>query len=279
MLKKVFLVVSLGVLLAMALASVGCASGNGLTDMLAKVPEDTASLKYVDVQALRNDADLDDLYDAWKAAVDTRLEAHGINHGDVNVFASSLNSVRRFTLLVGKFDLDEVRDELDDRYYNDDEYKGVEVWQKQAGFAYELDSEVALMGNLVIMGNEAGVEACIKVIKEGEDSWLSKADIKDVSSRLPSGLYVDLQKTELAGLLIKGLEASGISAKKQDGDTLRIGGVAKFEDEDDADHADNAIENLMEQQFKSVEVTQDGIFLKGSAELDIEDAASLFQGA
>ena len=92
--------------------------------MLAKVPSDTASLKYVDVQALRNDADLDDLYDAWKASVDSRLEAHGIDHGDVNVFAHGMSADKRFTLLVGKFDLDEVRDELDDRHYDEGRVQG-----------------------------------------------------------------------------------------------------------------------------------------------------------
>ena len=279
MLKKAFLVMSLGILLAMALASVGCASGSGLSDMLARVPADTKSLKYVDVSTLRNDADLDDLYDAWKASVDSRLEARGIDHGDVDVFASNLNPGKRFTLLVGNFDLAELRDELDDRHYDDDEYKGVEVWKREAGWGYDPDNEVALMGNLIILGNEAGVEACIKVIKEGEASWLSKVDINDVVSRLPGGLYVDLQKTDLAGLLIKGLEASGTSFKKQDRDTLRIGGVAKFDDEDDADDAENTIENLMEQQeFDEVSITQQGEFLKASAELDIDDAASLFQG-
>ena len=275
MLKKAFLVVSLGVLLAMALASVGCASGNGLTDMLAKVPEDTASLKYVDVQALRNDADLDDLYDAWKAAVDTRLEAHGIDHGDVNVFALGKGSDQRFILLVGKFDLDEVRDELGDRHYDKGEYKGVEVWKKQPGWGAEDYSEVAIMGSLLILGNEAGVEGCIGVIEEGESSWLNEADLKDVSNRLPGGVYVGLEE-KLTG--ISSLEAYGISAKKQDAGTLAIAGVAKFQEEDDADHAEDAIEYLMGLAYEDVDVTQDGVFLKGSAELDVDNAANLFAG-
>ncbi len=66
MLKKVLLVVSLVVVLALALANTGCASSSGFRAMLAKVPDDTASLKYVNVKALRNDTDLEDLYDAWK---------------------------------------------------------------------------------------------------------------------------------------------------------------------------------------------------------------------
>jgi hypothetical protein len=280
MLKRILLVVSLGVLLAAtAVASTGCASSSGLTAMLAKVPSDTVSLKYVNAKALRNDADLEDLYDAWKASVDSRLETHGIDHGDVSIYVFGTSSDKRFTLLTGKFEMDEVREELDDRHYEEDEYRGVEVWKKETGWGYEQDSHVALMGDLIIMGNEAGVESCIKVIKAGNASWLSKADINDVASRLPGGLYVDLEKAgALSSLFIDGLEVTGISAKKQDSDTLKIAGVAKFEDEDDADDAENTIEDWMEQVYDDAEVTQEGLFLKGSAELDIDDAETLFQG-
>jgi hypothetical protein len=279
MLKKVLLVVSLGVLLAtMAVASAGCASSSGLMAMLARVPSDTSSLEYVNAKALRNDADLDDLYDAWKTRVDSRLESHGVDHSDVSIFAFGTSSSKRFTLLTGKFDLDEVRDELDDRHYEEDEYRRVEVWKKEAGWGYEQDSDVALMGDLIILGNEAGVESCIKVIKAGDASWLSKVDINDVASRLPGGLYANLEKAGLTSMFIEGLELTGISAKKQDSDTLKIAGIAKFEDEDDADDAQDAIEDLMDLQFKRVDVSQEVLFLKASAELDIDDAESLFQG-
>jgi len=276
MLKKVLLVVSLGVLLAtMAVASTGCASSSGLAAMLARVPADTASLKYVNVKALRNDSDLEDLYDAWKTRVDSRLETHGVNPGDVNRFASNEALGKRFTLLVGKFDLDVVREDLDDRHFEEDEYRGVEVWVREVGWVTDLDSEVALMGDLIIIGDESGVEACIKVIKSGDASWLSKVDINDVSSRLPGGLYMEMGK-EWTSLLAGGFEAYGVSAKKQDSDTLKIAGVAKFDDEDDADEAEDTMENIMDQRFDSAEVTQEGAFLEASAELDIDDAEPLF---
>lgn len=279
MIKRVLLVVCLGVLLAtMAVTSAGCASSSGLTAMLAKIPADAVSVKYVNAKALRNDADLDDLYDAWKESVDSRLKSHGIDHNDVSVYVFGTGSGKRFTLLTGSFDMKELRDELDDRHFEKDEYRGVEVWRKETGWGYEQDSDVALMGDLIIFGNEEGVEGCIKVIKSGNASWLSKADNNDVASRLPGGLYVDLQKAGLTALFIEGLEVTGISAKKLDSDTLKIAGVAKFEDEDDAEKAEDAIETLMEGQFRRVDISQTGLFLKASAELDIDDAESLFRG-
>jgi hypothetical protein len=231
----------------------------------------------VDVKALRNDADLDDLYDAWKTGADPGLEVLNISRSDVNVFAHGSSTNRSFTLLIGKFDLEEVRDELDDRDYEEDEYKGVEVWEKQVGEGSVLESRVALMGDLIIMGNEDGVEGCISVMKAGAASWLSKVDINDLANRLPGGVYVDLQKQDMAGLFIEGLRVTGISAKKLDGATLKVAGVAKFDDEDDADDAEEAIANLMElQQYEEVDISQEGVFLEASAELDIDNATSLF---
>jgi hypothetical protein len=278
MLKRILLVVSLGVLLAtMALANTGCASSSGFTSMIAKVPEDTTSLKYVNVKALRSDADLDNLYDAWKASVSSGLEVLNINYSDVNVFTHGSSVDRRFTLLVGKFDLDKVREELDDRGYDEGEYKGVEVWEKEVGLGSVLESRVALMGNMVIAGNEDGVEGCISVMKSGSSSWLSDSDVNDVANRLPGGVYVDMQEQELASLFIKGLEVYGLSAKKLDADTLKMAGVAKFDSENHADDADGAIKNQMElQQFNKVDISQKGDFLEASAELDIDKAESLF---
>jgi hypothetical protein len=277
MLKKVLLAVSLVVVLALALVNTGCASSSGFTSMMAKVPADTVSLKYVNVKALRNDADLGNLYDAWKAGVSSGLEVLSISYSDVNVFAHGSSADTHFTLLVGKFDLEKVRKELDDRGYDEGGYKGVEVWEKEVGWGSVMESRVALMGNLIITGNEDGVKGCISVMKAGGTSWLSKADINDVANRLPGGVYVDLEEQELAGLLIKGLEVYGVSAKKLDADTLKIAGVAKFDDENHADDADKAIENVMAlQQFRKVDISQEGVFLKASAEVDIDNAESLF---
>jgi hypothetical protein len=277
MLKKVFLAVSLVVVLALALVNTGCASSSGFTSMMAKVPADTTSLKYVDVKALRSDADLAKPYDAWKASVRSGLEVLAVNYTDVNAFAQGSNADTHFTLLVGKFDLDKVRKELGDRQYDKGEYKGVEVWEKVVTSGSVMESRVALMGNLIITGNEDGVKGCISVMNAGGASWLSKADVNDVANRLPGGVYVDLEEQELAGLVMKGLGVYGVSAKKMDTSTLKIAGVAKFDSENHADDARSAIKNLMAlQQFSNVNVSQEGLFLKASAELDIDDTASLF---
>lgn len=94
-------------------------------------------------------------------------------------------------------------------------------------------------------------------MNEGDTSFLKKVDIKEVVDRTPAGLYVDLEKNVLASLIVKGFEAYGLSAQKEDGDTLDTAGVAKFEDNDDA---------------------EDGDILTAAAELDINRSGFLFNG-
>ncbi len=278
MLKRILWMAALMVLVAASLTGAGCSSGNALADMVAKVPGDTMSFKYVDVAGLRGDDDLSEIYDAWKAAVDARLEAHGITSGDVNVFVFGTGTGMRYTLLKGGFDLDQVRDRLEDRGFDDGEYKGVEIWEPEDGSGYDSDPRVALMDDLIILGDESGVEGCIKVMKEGDTSFLKKVDIKEVVDRTPAGLYVDLEKNVLAGLIVKGFEAYGLSAQKEDSDTLDIAGVAKFEDDDDAEDGADAIDNMLKAVFEDVDVSQDGDFLTAAAELDIDRSGFLFNG-
>ncbi len=278
MLKKVFLLAAMVILVAAAMTGAGCSSSSALSDMVSQVPGDTLSFKYVDVAGLRNDDDLSDLYDAWKAVVDARLEAHGIASGDVTVFGFGSGTGIRFTMLKGGFDLDQVRDRLKNAGFEQGEYKGAEMWELGAAAAYDSDPSVALLDDMIILGNEAGVQGCVKVIKEGDTSLLKKTDIRDVVDRIPSGLYVDLEKNVLAGLIVKGFESYGLSARKEDSDTLDITGVAKFDDDSDAKDGTDAIENLMDAIFDDVDVTQNGAFLKAAAELDVDNAAFIFAG-
>ncbi len=94
-------------------------------------------MKYVNVKALRNDADLEDLYDAWKEGAGSRLEAHGISLQRRQCVCSPTRLwANASPFLSASFDPDEVREDLDDRHYKKDEYKGVEVWERGGGLGF-----------------------------------------------------------------------------------------------------------------------------------------------
>lgn len=268
-LRAIISVLGLTCLLALGVASSGCASKAGADSAIDKMPWDANRFVYVDVEELRSDEDMADLYDAWKGSAGPMLTTRGIDRSAVD-WAAYGPSV---TFLGGKFDLAEIRHELDDRNYTDDEYRGVEVWTRP--FGNEL---VALMGSLVIIGNEASVEESIRVIKDDEDSLGDDADVADVLKRLPDGALTEVYTGNwLVDLVLSGYEAVGLSAQKQDDQTLKITLVVKFDDEDYARDAAVQIEDYMDLQYRRVDVTRDGQYVIGTAELDIDDAESMFQ--
>ncbi len=268
-LRGIIAVLGMTCVLALGMAGSGCASKAGADSAIDKMPWDADRFVYVDVKELRSDDDLADLYDAWKDSAGPALTMRGIDRSDVTwaAYGASL------TLLGGKFDLDEIGHELDDKNYAGDEYRGVEVWTKPYG-----NELVALMSNLIIIGGEEPVEETIRVIKEGEDSLGDDTDVADVLKRLPDGTLTEVHTDNwLADMVLAGYEAVGLSVQKEDDQTLKITAVIKFDDDEYARDAVIQIEDYLDLQYMHVDVTRDGQYVIGTAELDIDDAESMFR--
>lgn len=265
------IILSAGMLLSLALVMVaGCSSGGGsASSMMHKMSWDTSRLAYTNVEALRKDPALEDLYDEWRENAGQVLSAHGIDRNSVNAMASG----SEITIIMGSLDLMAVREELDDRDYDDDEYRGVEVWKKPYG-----DELVALKDDSIIIGPADSVKECLRVIEGAEDSFADKQHAADVMNRLPGGLFVHVSMSNwFTGLLLGGFEALGISAKKVDEYTLRFTFVLKFSDPAYAENAMNKVEDFIDNNssYRNVEAKQDGQFVIATGEIDIEDAAGV----
>jgi hypothetical protein len=246
-------------------AGVGCASDSkdATKVMMDRVPWDTNPLVVTDVVALRSDGDLGGLYTAWKDASQHEMETHGIDSSDVSLSASGGG----LSLYEGDFDLVEVIYELEDRDYNEYEYKDVEVWQKPHGNEW-----VALMDDLIVIGSKDAVQDCLTVIKEDAGSLSDRQDARDVMDRLPDGVIMRIGAVEPLSLLgILDLEAWGMSVNKKDGQTIEIVGVYKFDDEDAAHDSMDGLEDILDLGYRNVTVGRDGIYLTAKADQDIDD--------
>jgi len=242
---------------------IGCTSGNSADakSFMEKIPEGAESLILVDFQALRGDDDLEDLLEEFEDMI-----MIGIDIDDINYAAIYGNTI----LLNGKFNLDDIRDELDDLGLNDDGYKDVEIWGSDYEYGW-----VALMGNLIILGSEDDVKDCIDVIEEGEDSLLDDSDCKDLVDRLPDGIMITYGTDEE----YPDEEAWGISIKKKDDDTLKVTAIFKFKNEDAAVDAVDEIEDEMKEEEgpHNIQVDQNGEFVIASAEMHIVDWTEMLQ--
>ncbi len=270
--KLCSIILSLGILASLALmvVSVGCSSSGGSASaMMEKMTWDTTQLTYINVEGLRNDSALEDLYDQWREDAGQMLSTHGIDRNSVQ----SMGYGSEVTIIMGSFDLAAVRHELDTREYNDDDYRGVEVWKKPYG-----NELTALMDGVIIIGPEDSVEDCIRVIQGGEDSFADKQNARDVMNKLPNGLFANLSMSNwFTGLLLGGFESLGISAQKADQYTLRFTFVLKFNDRGYAEDAMNKVEDFVEGSYRNVQARQDGEYVIVTGEIDVDDAGSMLE--
>jgi len=257
--KKIGAIVGV-LVIAVVIAVLLIGGGGSARDIAKMTPEGASSFTHFNLQTIRDDKDLDDIYEAIESEFDELEDELGVDIDDINYIAEADGT----TIIGGKFDLKDVRDELDDRDFDKDEYKGVEFWTG------EYDEAVAISGDKLIIGSDKRVKSCIKVMKGDRTSMYDDdEDIRDVINKLPGGIMTRVD----AYPSYEGAFAMGFVLMKEDEDTLKMKGVVKFDDEDDAEDAKSALKRSMkrEEDLFDVDVKQKGEFLEFSAKVDIED--------
>jgi hypothetical protein len=272
--KKIAVIVGV-LVIAVVIASLGCIGdidGGGSAKEVAKIlSEDAGGLMYLDIQTIRVDKDLEDLYEELEDEFkdfDIRVEYGSvcpIDIDDVNYIVEA----GRIEIVGGKFDLEDIRDELDNRDFDEDDYKGVELWIGGHVWSGGHEEAVAISKDELIIGREDEVKDCIKVMKGDRTSlYDDDEDIRDVLNKLPDGIMTYAVSTGT----YEDSRAMGFALTKVDDDTLKIKGVVKFDDEYDAEDAKRDLEDDLEDDddFDDVKVKQKGEFVEFTANIDIE---------
>ena len=257
--KKIGAIVGV-LVIVVVIASLGCIGGGGSAKDIAKItPEGAGSLMHVNLQIIRDDRDLRDIYKDIKKSEISEADELGIDIDDINYMAEAGG----ITIISGRFDLKDVRDELDDRDFDKDDYKGVEFWTG------EYNKAVAISGDKLIMGNDKQVKSCIKVSKGDRTSMYDdNDDVRDVINKLPGGIITMVG----AYAPYEGALAMGFVLMKEDEDTLKMKMVVTFDDEDDAEDARTDLKREMKKEEAfDVDVKQSEKILEVTAKMDIED--------
>lgn len=169
--------------LLMAAGAACSGAEGGLPDgPLGLVSDDATNVRVTNVERiLRGDApdDLaDDVEDGWE----DNLEEIGVSIDDLTSIVTAYGQDGRLIVLDGDIDFEQVRDDLDDNDYDDDEYKGYEMWEEgRVGF---VDSAALLeeRGQIVI-GRVEAVRSVLKALNRGTGSLLED-DENDVLKAL-----------------------------------------------------------------------------------------------
>jgi len=208
--KKIGAIVGV-LVIAVVIAVLLIGGGGSARDIAKMTPEGASSLGHLNLQTIRDDKDLDDIYEAIEelSEFDELEDELGVDIDDINYIAEAGG----ITIIGGKFDLKDVRDELDDRDFDKDEYKGVEFWTG------EYDGAVAISGDKLIIGSDKRVKSCIKVMKGDRTSMYDDDDVRDVINKLPGGIMTMVGAYPLyeGAPSYEGALAMGFVLMKEDG--------------------------------------------------------------
>ncbi|MDE2801651.1 MAG: hypothetical protein OXK21_02060 [Chloroflexota bacterium] len=217
-------------LLLLLLPACGGGGSGGIEDMLRLLPRDAEGALYADVAALYDDDDLRpirrDAEDEWDNAgfedtFDIELE-------DLMYVVFGETDGNDLFLLGGLEDLDDLRDELDDQDYDDDEIRDIEVWIDTSR-SWEA---VAFLdgGRVLIAEYEDTMEDVLRRLDRESSSLYD--EVEDIVSDVPGGQIVVV--TECGSDCIA---ASSIA--KEGSDEMKLVQIAQYEDEDAAEDAED----------------------------------------
>ena len=225
--RAVLLAALSGLLLLLLLPSCGGGGGSGaIEDMMRLLPRDAEGVLYIDVAALYDDDDLRpmrrDAEDEWE---DTDFEDNfDIELEDLSAVVFGEPDGYDLFLLVGLGDLDDLRDELDDLDYDEDEIRDVEVW---IDTSRSWEAVAFLDGGRVLIAEYEDTMEDVLRRMERESSSLYD-EVEDIASDIPNGVLVVVVECGSDCLSANALQKEG-------SDELKYVQIALYEDEDDAE--------------------------------------------
>ena len=163
-------------LLLAAAPMVGCSGSIATVDTLDMLHDDTLAVVVYDMEAINagqaGDVVEDKLEDYW----DNTIGAMGILMNETESLTVGASSNDGYKILKGAFDFEYIRENLNDYDYDDDDYRGYEVW---SGGGLRDASSVALMeeAGLVLVGSDDTVQDILRNL--ARDSSARDDDLGD----------------------------------------------------------------------------------------------------
>ncbi len=247
---------------------------------LGLVPDDASWVQVVDVERLlTGDApgdSADDFEDEWE----DRLDDIGVSLDDLKTLVQAQGDDGTVLVFGGDLDFEQIRDELDDARYDDDDYQGYEIWD-DGDLWVEAAALLDGRGEVVI-GSTDAVEDVLKALSRSSGSLLQDDDndLRRVLERVGQGwLVFALEGCQGAG--VRGCEAVGASVSEGSESYLvettfaylfRNERTAESELEDLEDYLDDELSRDVDIE----EVKTDGEFVIVTVSVDEDDWSGVF---
>lgn len=184
-------------------------------------------------------------------AYESRLDEIGITVDEIETLIFVANTDRQNSLLIlkGGLDFEDVRDELDDLDYDDDEYRGYEFWE---GGNSSYFSDVALLGDeeyalLGFKDDRNAVQDILKALDRNQGLLIQDPDNAIIRAMDKAGEgWLVMGVNRCVGDDIRGCEAGGVAYSEGDRDSATANVVMLFRTDSAADRGSDDIEDIID---------------------------------
>jgi hypothetical protein len=236
-------------------------------EIMKILPTDVAFLNGYDLKQMKEDAYPHDLYNHVMESIIQNKEGFesltgiSLTYVDTLVGAVTTDGRTFWTYFKGEFDFDHIRHTLDEWYFYQEDYMGIEAWHSPG-------NNVAFIKDIIVFSNQDyALEEAIELSHDSSSSMYYAEDFNYIISILPPGLGFSFIKNEYVDDQI-----SGLTVYNSD-DKILIRGRYNFPIESDAESYILKIEHNLESLFPNCDIEciqhQQSIEIKG--EMDITD--------
>ena len=245
----------------------GCGGPSSATDPLDMLSDDTVVVFAYDMEAVNSGEAGDAIEEMLENYWDTSFGAIGVLMNETESLTVGGRASDVYTILKGEFDFEFIRDDLHDNGYEDDDYRGYEVW---SGGGLRDASTVALIeeDGLVLAGSDDAVQDILRNLARGASARDgAMRETLRAMDRAGEG-WVVLGLSECDDDL-RGCEAVAFSIAPGERYEFRVTEVVLFHDERTA-------ESQMDEIEARAEDDDSGIMLE---ELTLEDETVIVVGS
>ena len=261
---------SIALAFTLALLTV-CGGSGGSEGPLDVLPSDTSDVAIYDLESINQNRHLQDFADERVQDWDTSYGAIGILVDEVETVTLAKSRGNGYVILEGDFDFEYIRDDLDDGDYDDDEFRGYEVWSGGRVAAVPALTLVEDDG-LVLVAEDHTIHDILRNLadapgsRDGDTGGVLRA-----VRRAGEGLVV-FGGSPCAQEL-RGCEAFAGSFTTGDRYEVRFTGLLLFRNDERAEAESEDAEKLFERSryMETRSVTTDGEFVILEGVLDVDD--------
>ncbi len=260
----------IGIIISGLLLAGGCTDISGgpagnfkdLTSLAKMAPAEATMMVYADMKTLMEDTDLDEMYQDMEDELSDAGEL-GIEPSSVKHFGIIMIDYEEVTAIGADLDLDLIYTKLAEEDSERADYLDMEVWLD--GY----DQAMAILGDTLLMGSESNVKACLSAMDIGETAYESNQDMRDVLGRMSDGIMTMVMPGDQ---FYPGSLYAGITVEKISTDNMKMRGLMKFADEEDAADVEEEINAGMDDaDMFNMSVSRSGVFVEFSADIDIDE--------